>query len=387
MRGKFWGGVLLIVGTSIGAGMLALPLVMRSLGVLPAMLLLVSAWFAMTLPALFILQVNLTLPHRTHMVSMAKHTLGKGGQAITWVSYCMLLFCLLAAYIAGGADLLSNLFHVFHFSVPHWLAIILFVALFGAIIFQGVRIVDLFNRGLMSIKLGSFAILMILLLMHGHFHAFLALPVTPIWSHMPTATLVVITSFGFAVIVPSLRDYFGENDHLMFRAILFGSLVPLVCYMIWVLLVMGVVPSSVPITQLSELLSTLHRMTHMPLINEFVHLFTYICVTTSFLGVSLALMDFLADGFQLPRHGAGRWLNMALTFLPPSLVVMFDPGLFVKGLSLAGVFCVILLMLLPALMVFRTHAKMRLWAVLEILIVIALALVGLYWLVHHGYAG
>lgn len=383
MRSKFWGGVLLIVGTSIGAGMLALPLVMRSLGAWPTMLMLICAWFAMTLPAIFILQVNLTLPHQTHMVSMARQTLGKWGQVVTWISYCLLLYCLLAAYVAGGADLVANLFSIFHVKIHHWLAIVVFVGLFGAIIFHGVRIVDLFNRGLMSIKLGSFGLLVMLLCLHGHLHHFLSMPATAVWQHMPTATLVAITSFGFAVIVPSLRDYFGENDHLMLRAILIGSLVPLVCYSVWVLLVMGVVPAAVPMTQLSDLLTQLHQMTHMPLINECVHLFTYVCVTTSFLGVSLALMDFLADGFQLPRQGGGRWVNIAITFLPPALVVMFDPNLFVKGLSLAGVFCVILLMLLPALMVFQTHPKMRVWALLEILIVLGLGFIGLYWLVHH----
>ena len=54
---------------------------------------------------------------------------------------------------------------------------------------------------------------------------------------------VIMTSFGFAVIVPSLRSYF-KNDLLMLRkTILIGSLIPLFCYVIWEIAIMGVIPA------------------------------------------------------------------------------------------------------------------------------------------------
>src|SRR3990167_5472443 len=133
MNNKLLGGILLIVGTSIGAGMLALPLVTLQVGFIRALFMFVIAWFLMTVAAIYILKVNLTLPHGTHMISMARHTLGKGGEIVTWVSYLMLLYCLLAAYIAGGADLLMNLFHTLHLGLYYWFAACLFLAIFGAI--------------------------------------------------------------------------------------------------------------------------------------------------------------------------------------------------------------------------------------------------------------
>ncbi len=368
MQGKLIGGILLIVGTSIGAGMLALPLVTAQLGLWYTFCLFIGAWFLMTTAAVYILKVNLTLPHGTNMVSMACSTLGKPAQVITWVSYLLLLYCLLAAYIAGGADLLFNLFGMMHLHVYHWFAVILFVFIFGAIIFKGVKVVDMANRGLMIVKLGSFVILVLLLLNHVHLKNFSMAHL----SHLPSAILVVITSFGYAVIIPSLRDYFGEDDHKMIQAVYIGSLIPLICYMLWIYVVFGVLPASSQSSQLSSMLSQLSAIAHSHWVFNFVHLFTYVCVTTSFLGVSLALTDFIFDGFKLKRKGTSRWINMVMTYAPPMIMVLFYPAAFVHGLALAGIFCIILLMLLPALMAFKININKKWLIWFEVLASVAL---------------
>lgn len=358
MNSKLIGGILLIVGTSIGAGMLALPLVTAQIGIERSLLLFFMAWFLMTTAAVYILKVNLTLPHGSNMISMARHTIGKPGQIVTWVSYLMLLYSLLAAYLSGGADLFTNLCQLFHYHISHWGAVLVFLAIFGGIVYKGVKIVDMTNRGLMTIKMGSFALLIILLVSHVHMTNF----VPGSTAHIPSAILVIITSFGYSAIIPSLRDYFGEQDHLLLKAVLIGSVIPLVCYILWIFVVLGVVPTTYHLNDLSHLVGNLSVLSHSNWISNCVHLFSYICITTSFLGVSLALTDFVADGFKLKREGASRLGILAITYGPPVLVVLFYPSLFVKGLALAGVFCIILLMLLPALMVFKM-AKSHRWLV------------------------
>jgi tyrosine-specific transport protein len=84
MRSKFIGGVLLIVGTSIGGGMLALPVVNAASGFWQSSLLLILCWALMTVGALFILEVNLYLPPGKNMVSMAAATLGKPGLIVAY---------------------------------------------------------------------------------------------------------------------------------------------------------------------------------------------------------------------------------------------------------------------------------------------------------------
>ena len=62
MNSKMIGSVLLIVGTAIGAGMLALPIATAQLGFAGSIILLFVSWFVMTGGAFLLLEVNLWMP-------------------------------------------------------------------------------------------------------------------------------------------------------------------------------------------------------------------------------------------------------------------------------------------------------------------------------------
>ena len=127
MFNRMFGGVLLIMGTSIGGGMLALPIVTAQAGFVPAVLLMVGVWFFMTMGAFWLLEVNLYLPERNNLISMARATLGLPGQIVAWLSYLLLLYCLLSAYIAGGGDVTQHLLASLHVSLPYWLSAVVFI--------------------------------------------------------------------------------------------------------------------------------------------------------------------------------------------------------------------------------------------------------------------
>jgi tyrosine-specific transport protein len=178
-----------------------------------------------------------------------------------------------------------------------------------------------------------------------------------------TGTLMIlITSFGYATIIPSLRDYFGDDTRSLRRVILLGSLIPLICYIVWDAVIMGVVSregenglialmnSDHATSGLTEALS---HSVQSHWISGFFGFFTSICMLTAFLGVSLGLFDFLADGLKLKKSGNQGRYTLALTFIPPLAVVLFNPGIYLHALSYAGVCCVILLLLLPSIMAWK----------------------------------
>lgn len=355
MNTKLLGSILLIIGTSIGGGMLALPIATSQAGFIHSSILLLICWSIMTASAFLILEVNLWLPNDSNMISMAKVTLGKGGQAVAWITYLLLLYSLLAAYISGGGDFLRTLLTSFHITLPSWLSTLVFALLLGYVVCQGIRSVDMVNRSLMFIKLGALAILLALIspnvsmthLAGGQFH------------YLTASVTVAITSFGFATIVPSLRTYFQDDIKKLHIAILVGSLVPLICYILWDIAIMGVIPrdgESGLVSMLhsgrstSEFVHALSYLLQRDTITAFAKVFTSVCLATSFLGVALSLSDFLSDGFGLRKEGKNNIIIYGATFVPPLLIVLFYPGAFIGALSYAGIYCAILLLLLPALM-------------------------------------
>lgn len=360
---KLLGSILLIVGTSIGAGMLALPIATAQLGFAGSLILLFVCWFVMTAGAFLILEVNLWMPTNSNINTMARHTVGPIGQIVSWLAFLSLLYSLLCAYIGGGSDLFRNLLETAGINVPASLAIVTFTFIFGSVVYLGIKSVDYVNRGLMFVKFGAYFLLVILLmpvvssakLAVGDLH------------HLTSATAitVTITSFGFAAIVPSLRIYFAGDTHNLKKAIIIGSVIPLICYIAWDIAIMGVIPHQGLMAILhsdsstSDLVNTLSETAANPSITIFIQLFTSICVLTSFLGVSLCLTDFWADALQLEKKGSSNLIIMAATFLPPLLVVLFFPNIFVTALKYAGIYCMVLLVLLPTWMVWagRYHRK------------------------------
>ena len=355
---KIIGGVLLIVGTSIGGGMLALPVATAAAGITNSIIFLIFCWLVMTAGALLILEVNLRLPAGSNMVSMAKATLGLPGQIIAWITYLFLLYTLLAAYISGGTDVFNSLLHKAHIELPNAVTSVLFTFIFSLVIYSGIRVVDYLNRGLMFGKLGIYFLLVFII------SPYINIPTLSGGSlqAITGSLMILVASFGFASIVPSLREYFADDIHALRQVILFGSLIPLVCYILWETIIMGVVQrdghdglvalmSSDHAT--SGLTAALSHAVHNQWITGFFGFFTSICMITAFLGVSLGLFDFIADGLTFEKSGSQGKCTLALTFIPPLAVVLINPGIYLHAISYAGICCVILLLLMPAIMAWQ----------------------------------
>ena len=355
-QGNVFGAILLIVGTSVGGGMLALPMAIAAGGYYHSIFLFFSTWLVTMLAAFYILEANLWLPENTNLISMARITLGKTGQLVTWISYLLLLYTLLAAYISGGADLIHNLLFFINISTPKWLNPTLFVTILGIILFYGVRTVDWVNRGLMLTKLAVYFLLISSISPHIEMsklsggHIFL----------LSGAVMIIITSFGYATIVPTLRNYLNSQVNKLRLTIVIGSLIPLILYLLWAFVVNGTLGShgfdglihmTTSTEAVSRLSNTLSAHVNNVLVKWLIHFFTSICIATSFLGVSLCLSDFMADGLNIKETKTNRCLLIILTLAPPLLVILFHPSIFIVSLNYAAVLCVILLMLLPALIV------------------------------------
>ncbi len=360
MDTKLIAGILLIVGSAIAGGMLALPVALSELGFVYSSLLLVLCWFVMTSGALLILEVNSWLPRNNNIISMSQATLGGAGQAVAWVTYLFLLYTLIAAYVAGGGDFLWHLCTALHIPVSKHLACILFTVVLGTIVYAGIQSVDYMNRGLMIAKLGGYVLLVCLIVPHTSLHQ-----LSGGNPYRLGGMTVAITSFGFAQIIPSLRAYFNDDKKKVRKAIWIGSLIPLVCYILWNISIMGIIGNDQLISMLksgqstAEFVERLNQLLQNNIITTTARVFTSICLATGFLGVALGLSDFLADGFSLERTRKNNTLIIITALSPPLAVALFYPGLFVKALGLAGIDCVILLILLPVLMVWSGRYRKK----------------------------
>lgn len=358
MNSKTIGGILLVSGTTVGAGMLALPVVTGFAGFIPAVLLMLAYWLFMTYTAFLILEINLWMEKKdANMVTMAQATLGKIGACFAWIVYLFLLYALTTAYLAGGGPIVSQLlFDATGIQVPRALESVPLLVVFGYFVYRGAHTVDWINRVLMIGLVASYGVAVYLLAPHIEGKLLSHADFSLIWM----GSSVAATSFGFHIIIPTLTTYLNKDLHQLRRVIWIGSAIPLVVYLVWEALVLGILPLGGG-SGLAEgyrmgsngaaLLSAYLGQGVLP---EVLRLFLLLAIVTSFLGVSTSLTDFLADGFSVKKTVWGRVFLLLLTFGPPLGFVLTDPRAFLSALEYAGAFGVVVLLgLLPAIMAWR----------------------------------
>lgn len=349
--GSFLGGMFLVAGTAIGGGMLALPVLTGLAGFIPSLVLYLLCWLFMASTGLLYLEACLWSEKETNFLSLATRTLGKAGRYFTWVVYLFFFYCLTLAYIVGCGDLFSELSGGYLSSaIGSWL----FVLLFAPFVFLGTKAVAPINIMLMvGLGLSYFTFIAL-----GFHHVDNSLLLNREWSHMFIALPVAFAAFGYQGIVPTLVHHMERDAPRIRLAILLGSLLPLVAYVIWNWLILGIVPVEgadglqAAMALGKNAVHPLKGVLNTPFLYIVGQFFAFFALVTSFFGVTLGLLDFLADGLKIEKNIKGRLFLSTLIFLPPLVIASYYPGLFLVALTYAGGFgSVILLGLLPILIV------------------------------------
>lgn len=350
---RTWGSTLIVIGTTTGAGMLALPVIGALSGTVPSLLVLFFCWAFLYTTARIFLEVTLACPGEPNMISMAKKTLGPWGQGVCWILTLVLLYSLNAAYIAGsGPIFLSGLQTLFGPAVPFFIAPLPLMILFGVFIYLGTHMVDGLNRVLLLGKAFAYLFLIIALPSHIDPSLWLRSEWSGIWKALP----VVVTAYGFHTVIPSLSTYLGHNKKELKKVLFWGSFIPFAVYAVWDLFVLGILPLEgenglmTALAQGDSASLPLSRVVHSRWISIAAFTFPFFAIMTSFLGVSLSLSDFLTDGLRLRRFSIGREVAALFTFIPPFLFVLSYPKGFIAALQFAGAIVAVLLCFLPALM-------------------------------------
>ena len=356
-KGSTIGGALLVAGTAIGAGMLGLPIATAAGGFVPAVIIYLVCWLFSICTGLLMYEALLWLPKDVNIVTMSKKLLGNWGRLLAWFLYLFLFYSLSIAYVTAGGGVVTALLGDV---IPTSLGMLIFTAIFGVFVYLGVRAVDRLNTVMMAGLIVSYFAFIVVgvsgvdlkrLAVWDFSKALLALP-------------IIFTSFSYQGLLPSLVHYLHRDSKAVRTAIIVGTSLPFVVYIIWDVLIKGIVPLDVLIHARAQGLTAvqpLRQVLGLSMVYGLGQALAFFCVVTSFLGVTLGLFDFLADGFKLQKKGISRVGLTALVFGPPLLIAATNPHLFFTALNYGGGFgCVLLLGLLPILMVWRGRYALKL---------------------------
>lgn len=329
---KILSGSLLIAGTTIGAGMLGIPLFTAQAGFWPAMGVTFLTWIIMLSTGLLFLEATLWMPLGSNLLSMSKKFLGEGGKWLSGATFLFLYYCLLVAYFAAGAPLLMAAFGL-SLTGPSGYA--LFGVVFALIVVLGPKWIDRTN----FILTVAMILVYFLLIGTGSPEVQSNRLAFSDWPKALFALPVLFSAFGYHNIIPSLCAYFEKDARALKLSIIIGTTIPLIIYLAWQWLIIGSIPPNALENALAQGLpvtGALQLSIGSRWVYYFGQAFAFFAIVTSLLGVAFSMVDFLADGMKIARAGWNRlWLVLA-TFLPPFAFVSVHPKIFDQALSVAG---------------------------------------------------
>ena len=392
---KTVGSTLLVAGTMIGAGMLAMPLTSAGIGFGFTLVLLLGLWALLTFSALLFVELYQTAESDAGIGTLAEQYFGKAGRIIATAVLIIFLYALIAAYISGGGSLLKDLFPE---SFGDKVSILLFTVIFGSFIVIGTHIVDKINRVLFFVMLAAFAVVLSLMLPEIKFDNLMATPIDN--ALIISASPVFFTAFGFHGSIPSLNKYLDGNVKALRISILAGSAITLCAYILWQMSTHGLLTQNEFLQILKEdatlngLVKATLAITGSNMIAGAVKLFSTLALVTSFLGVGLGLLECIEDLLKRSFNiSAGRISLGLMTFIPPLVFALFYPEGFILALGYAGQMFAFYAVVLPVSLVWkarRTHTNLpyKVWGgnlTLIIVLVLGVIITSIPFAIRAGY--
>ena len=392
---KTVGSTLLVAGTMIGAGMLAMPLTSAGIGFGFTLVLLLGLWALLTFSALLFVELYQTAESDAGIGTLAEQYFGKAGRIIATAVLIIFLYALIAAYISGGGSLLKDLLPE---SFGDKVSILLFTVIFGSFIVIGTHSVDKINRVLFFVMLAAFTVVLSLMLPAIKFDNLMATPIDN--ALIISASPVFFTAFGFHGSIPSLNKYLDGNVKALRISILAGSAITLFAYILWQMSTHGLLTQNEFLQILKEdatlngLVKATLAITGSNMIAGAVKLFSTLALVTSFLGVGLGLLECIEDLLKRSFNiSAGRISLGLMTFIPPLVFALFYPEGFILALGYAGQMFAFYAVVLPVSLVWKarrahTNLPYKVWGgnlTLIIVLVLGVIITSIPFAIRAGY--
>lgn len=366
---KLWLSICLVSGTTIGASILVLPLTLCNLGTLPSVFLILFIWFFMYISSLFGVEVNLRAGKGLSLGKLGRFYNSKIASYIGIISFITLIYSLLSAYLYGAASILSSVFiDQFDWNFTFGNIIFLYASLLFFLLMNKIRLILQINKFFVFTVFAIFIVLVSNFLCKIKFN--LLLPENGViqmrsWTE---AIPVLSTAFGFQAILHTLTNFCNKDPILIKRSIFWGSFFPAFFYIIWTLSTSSLIYFYNPndyqrllskTAEAGEFIQILAQAGSWSFLKILVKIISIVAIIKSSIGVSLGLLEVwhdLLDNERFSHLKFRKIFSVILTIIPPLLIAIFIPHLFLKALKFGGMFAIIIGTFLPLWLINRPKA-------------------------------
>ncbi len=327
-----WKGIFVFSATIIGAGILALPIAGAVAGLMPTILILLLIGAVSVFSALYIAEAVLNTEGVHHLPTLAQVHLGRTGQAAMLLGVIIYIYGALIGYLSAGGQLFYSLSNG---AIPVWLGQLIYFFIASLVVHFGLKLVTQIETYLflgMLILLGA----VMLIALPG---VKVPLLMKSNWSATPGIFGVVLFAYVGHSIIPSIAMGLDVKRKINTIAV-WGVLIPLVLYIFWCVIVIGVVPK--PALQIAKAAG---QPATIPLgiiagssIALLGSIFAVLSTMTSYIGFGFSLKEVYHDTAGSYKKKLAPFAATGLVVVPPLIITILNPGAFIKALDIAGTY-------------------------------------------------
>ncbi len=325
-------GAGIVTATTIGAGILALPIALYSFGTLGATLILLSVGLLGLAAAFLLAEMLMRTDGVTHLPSLVDAYLGKPGLALIFAGTLVYIYGALTAYLIAGGALAESLSGG---RVPSYVGTLAYFAIVTAIVHGGAGVV----KGAEKASLVVLLVLSLLIIALALPHSGLVAGTAGV-EDIPAAFGVVLFACFAHEVIPSVRNRMRKDVRGFIKALIVGAAIPVALYIAWTAVFIGAIPgpllaaagvagqpATVPLGIVAGSLAILLGS-----------MFAVFSTGSSYVGSSFGLVDVFTDLFGDIHRRLGKELALLFSVLPPLYVAVEAPHGFVKALEIAGIY-------------------------------------------------
>ncbi|KAK9061254.1 hypothetical protein SSX86_018434 [Deinandra increscens subsp. villosa] len=377
-KGTIAGAVALIVGTSIGSGILALPQKTSPAGLVPSSVSLILCWGFLLIEALLLVEINVGLLNKKKnrvddeedelevisIRTMAQETLGEFGGTLASLTYVFLGYTSIIAYASKSGEIIYRLINI-----PEPVSACFFTVIFAVLVsVGGTRTTDQVNQVLTVSMIGLLVAIEVLGIVLGGWSG---LDSNGDWTKVPASIPVMIFSLVYHDLAPVLCAYLGGDIVRIRTSVMLGSVVPLIGLLVWDAIALNLSGQAESFIDPVDML----MRQRWDGVDVMVEAFSLLAVGTSLIGTLLGFSQFFKEQIvnsltwdsspssQKSRMVEKWWISNRTSFaatvmvVGPSLFVSTTvPNVFFAATDIAGGYCMTILYgVLPPAMAWAMH--------------------------------
>jgi len=316
-----FGAIATLVGCVIGAGILGIPYVVARAGFITGLIDIILIGIVMIIMHLYLGEVVLRTKGNHQLVGYAEKYLGKTGKNLMWFAMVFVIYGALVAYTIKEGDFLNALFNTYFGGSPFTYSLIFF-GLMAFLVYFELNVLEKSEMLMVSILLGVIFLLCIFALPHVNINNLSSFD--PSSFFLPYG--VILFAFLGVVSIPEMKEELKENRAYLKKAIIIGSLIPLIIYVIFAAVVVGVTGIN---TTDGAILGLGNAIGYNMLV--FGTLFGIIAMMSSFLILAFSLKEMFKHDYKIDKFSS--WF---LTCSVPLVIFLLGVKSFVRTIGVAG---------------------------------------------------